>query len=345
MVLARLKYIIAITMGVKHADFKKPLYICSDGSKRGIGGYLFQKGADGEERIISYFSRSTTKDERKWDTRELEVLAMIATLEYFRHYIDGQPVHLDTDHQNITWLSRLRGRSDRLGRWVLRLSEFNATIKWRKGIHMHIADCMSRNSQPGEVDDDEVAKVCVPVGEMLVTELNPGDAGFAPTFESVNYCGVQEFSRVPMVCMVEFDMADPDERRLQADVALQQERASRHIDVEGGINSSIGGEDDLFEFDFNMSWPSVPSREGTVPPSPSREGTKTVLRAEADGGESRQEQVVVGASAEDAEAAERSPLQLPESLIPEQVSIDVIRKEQRNDPFFDRSLGSAGEAS
>ena len=176
MVLARLKCIVAITMGVEHADFKKPLYICSDGSKRGIGGYLFQMGADGEERIISYFSRSTTKDERKWDTRELEVLAMIATLEYFRHYIDGQPVYLDTDHQNITWLSRLRGRSDRLGRWVLRLSEFNATIiKWRKGIHMHIADCMSRNSQPGAVDDDEVAKACVPVGEMLVTELNPGD--------------------------------------------------------------------------------------------------------------------------------------------------------------------------
>ena len=57
MVLARLEYIIAITMGVKHADFKKPLYICrgSDGSKRRIGGYLFQKGADGEERIISFF--------------------------------------------------------------------------------------------------------------------------------------------------------------------------------------------------------------------------------------------------------------------------------------------------
>ena len=133
--------------------------------------------------------------------------------------------------------------------------------------------------------------------------------------------------------MVEFDMADPDERRLQADVALQQERASRHIDVEGGINSSIGGEGGLFEFDFNMPWPSFPSREGTVPPSPSREGTEAVLRAEADGGESRQEQVVVGASAEDAEAAERSPLQLPERLIPEQVSIGVIRKEQRNDPF------------
>ena len=57
---------------------------------------------------------------------------------------------------------------------MLRLSEFNATIKWQNGIHMHIADCMSRNSQPGEVDDDEVAKACVLVGEMFVTELNPG---------------------------------------------------------------------------------------------------------------------------------------------------------------------------
>ena len=43
MVLARLKCIIAITMGMKHADFKKPLYICSDGSKRGIGGFCFKR--------------------------------------------------------------------------------------------------------------------------------------------------------------------------------------------------------------------------------------------------------------------------------------------------------------
>ena len=40
-----------------------------------------------------------------------------------------------------------------------------------------------------------------------------------------------------------------------------------------------------------------------------------------------------GASAEDAEAAERSPLQLPGSLILDRVSIDAIRKKQRNGPF------------
>ena len=43
MVLARLKWVLAFNRGVWHADFKKPLFICSDGSKRGVGGYLFQK--------------------------------------------------------------------------------------------------------------------------------------------------------------------------------------------------------------------------------------------------------------------------------------------------------------
>jgi len=81
---------------------------------------------------------------RRRDTRELEVLVMISALEYFRHYIDGPPVYLVTDHRNITWLGKVRGRSDRLGRWILRLSEFNALLTWRKGKYMHIADCMSQ---------------------------------------------------------------------------------------------------------------------------------------------------------------------------------------------------------
>ena len=46
-----------------------------------------------------------SKDERKWNTRELEVLAMISTLEYFRPYIDGQVIHVDTDHRPTRYSS------------------------------------------------------------------------------------------------------------------------------------------------------------------------------------------------------------------------------------------------
>ena len=175
MVLARIKDHIVFTKGVYHADFKRPLFICTDGSKRGVGGYIFQK-IDGEERVISYFSRATTKDERKWDTRELEVLALISTLEEFRHYIDGLEVYVDTDHQNITWLSRTKGRTDRLGRWILRLSEFRAKVAWRKGKYMDIADCMSRNPQkPDAPEEEDPSSVIdfVPQVHMLVTETNP----------------------------------------------------------------------------------------------------------------------------------------------------------------------------
>ena len=140
-----LKKCIAETKGVWHINYNHPIYVCSDGSKQGIGGYLFQT-IKGEERVIAYFSRATRPDEKKWDTREIEILAMIATLEHFSSYIDGQHVHLQTDHKNITWLHNLKQPSGRLGRWVMRLAEFNATIKYKKGLYMYIADCMSRNS-------------------------------------------------------------------------------------------------------------------------------------------------------------------------------------------------------
>ena len=61
-----LKHDVAITKGVWHPNYHHPIYVCTDGSKHGIGGYVYQL-IDGEERVISYYSRSTTADERKWD--------------------------------------------------------------------------------------------------------------------------------------------------------------------------------------------------------------------------------------------------------------------------------------
>ena len=212
----------------------KPLYICCDGSKRGIGGYLFQK-INGEERVISYFSRATTKDERKWDTRELEVLAMISTLEYFRPYIDGQVIHVDTDHRNLTWLSRLRGRSDRLGRWVLRLSEFQAKVSWRKGQYMHVADCMSRNSINGapEATDDsddvhEAASAYTAYRDAMITELNPSDGGFAPDNHcTVSSAGLVTRARIHAVFRIDISMPTRDQRVFERAEQIRTDRAAQ----------------------------------------------------------------------------------------------------------------------
>ena len=77
-----IKYDIAWSKGLVHIDYRLPIYSCTDACKEGIGGYLYQKRkGSSEEQVVLYFSRSCSKDERKWDARELGLLAAIATLE------------------------------------------------------------------------------------------------------------------------------------------------------------------------------------------------------------------------------------------------------------------------
>ena len=85
------------------------------------------------------------------------MLAIISTLEHYRPVIDGQRLRLITDHKNLKWLLDQKNPSGRLGRWVLRLSEFDFELEYRKGSRMQVADCLSRNSQRDSEwrDDDE----------------------------------------------------------------------------------------------------------------------------------------------------------------------------------------------
>ena len=140
-----LKYHIAHNKGVWHINYRYPIYVTTDGSKTGIGGYIWQL-IDGEERVVSYYSRKTTRDEQKWDTRELEVLALITTMEHFHMFLDGQKFHVQSDHMNIKWLLQQKQLSGRLARWVIRLSAYDFDLEFKAGKRMHVADCMSRNS-------------------------------------------------------------------------------------------------------------------------------------------------------------------------------------------------------
>jgi hypothetical protein len=163
-------------VGIHHPNYHYPIYVCTDGSKMGVGGYLYQI-IDGEERTVSFYSRSTTKAERKWDTRDLEVLAIIATLEHYRPVIDGQRLKVISDHKNLKWLMDQKNPSGRLGRWVLRLSEFDFELQYRKGARMQIADCLSRNSQresEWREYDEEMPAGIIKSEDLFVTKSSAG---------------------------------------------------------------------------------------------------------------------------------------------------------------------------
>ena len=143
----KLKHEIVESKGVYKLDLKERVFLCTDGSKVGVGGYIYQK-IGGEERVVSYYSRSTTKEEKKWDTRELEVLAIIVTLEHFTHLIEGLPITVQTDHRNLKWLMAMKDPQGRLGRWVLRLQRHRFNVEYRAGKANEVADALSRLPVP-----------------------------------------------------------------------------------------------------------------------------------------------------------------------------------------------------
>ena len=104
-----MKYDIAWSKGLYQIDYKLPIFVCTDACKEGIGGYIYQAlYGSGEERVVLYFSRSTADAEKQWDTRELELLAVIATMEQFQYCLDGQRFTLETDHNNLRWIMNIK---------------------------------------------------------------------------------------------------------------------------------------------------------------------------------------------------------------------------------------------
>ena len=93
-----------------------------------------------------YFSRSTADAEKQWDTRELELLAAIATMEQFQYYLDGQRFALETGHNNLRWIMNIKNPQGRLARWITRLAAFDVEFVYRKGECNEVADCVSRNA-------------------------------------------------------------------------------------------------------------------------------------------------------------------------------------------------------
>jgi transposase InsO family protein len=117
----------------------------TDACAIGLGAVLLQKQKDGKMHPISYYSRKTTKDEAKYHSYELEALAIVAALERFRVYLLGIEFVIRTDCNSLKMLANKRDLSPRIGRWFVKLSEFNYKIEYHKSSQNMHADSLSRN--------------------------------------------------------------------------------------------------------------------------------------------------------------------------------------------------------
>ncbi|MBJ5464075.1 hypothetical protein JGG37_23375, partial [Salmonella enterica subsp. enterica serovar Derby] len=81
----------------------QPFILNTDASNAGIGAVLSQV-QDGQEKVIAYFSKSLSKPERNYCVTRKELLAVVKSVEHFRHYLYVQRFLVRTDHCVRRWL-------------------------------------------------------------------------------------------------------------------------------------------------------------------------------------------------------------------------------------------------
>ena len=144
---------------LKHFKRDLPLRIICDASREGLGAMLQQEQEEGWE-TTHYASRFLTEFEQKYSINELELLAVVWAVEYFRNFVYGTEFEVVSDHKALTTILRgNRGNktySSRLTRWVDRLLPFQFRVVHAPGRTMGMADYLSRHPSESKGNDNKI---------------------------------------------------------------------------------------------------------------------------------------------------------------------------------------------
>jgi hypothetical protein len=152
------------------------LELYTDASDVACGAVLTQ-----DTKPIEFFSRTMTPVECRYSTFERETLAMVASILHYRNILIGTPFILWTDHKPLqSWLLK-PPKTERHARWLVKLQDFDFTIKHIDGEKNVLADLMSRPAGLSKVTFEELDKA-----------LRKEDSAHAATLNAVSSLGFEE---------------------------------------------------------------------------------------------------------------------------------------------------------
>lgn len=127
-----------------YPDFSKSFTLHTDASYQGLGAVLTQEDEEGYEHVVAYASRSLVGAEYNYSPTEIECLATVWAMKYFRPYIYLMEFTLVTDHAALQGLMNNPTPSKRMTRWILTINDYPFKIQFRKGKKHLNADALSR---------------------------------------------------------------------------------------------------------------------------------------------------------------------------------------------------------
>lgn len=132
---------------LKIPDDINPFRLETDASDFATGAVLSQLDLEDDQyHPVAFYSKSLNVHEHNYEIYDKELLAIIRSLEKYRHHLEGHhlPVEIWLDHQNLTYFRNAQKLSRRQARWLLYLTRFNFELKHKPGKTMLTADPLSR---------------------------------------------------------------------------------------------------------------------------------------------------------------------------------------------------------
>lgn len=135
------------------------LYLYTDASDYGIGGYLYQI-VDAKERPVAFISKSLTSTQLKWAIIQKEAYAIFVSIKQLEHLLTDRKFKLFTDHKNLLYITE--SSNPMIYRWWMEIQQFDFTKEFTLGVNNPIADTMSRlcpnlmSEEPALYDETDI---------------------------------------------------------------------------------------------------------------------------------------------------------------------------------------------
>ncbi len=134
-----------------YPDPTKPFFLHMDASVDGLGVCLMQTDVKNPKwhRLVGYASHLLLDCEKRYTVTELEALAVMFDLHYYKYMIQGCDITVVTDHVALKFLmDRKEPQSNRLFRWRLEVADFEVLrgkirFEYKKGSEHRVPNSLS----------------------------------------------------------------------------------------------------------------------------------------------------------------------------------------------------------
>lgn len=162
-----------------HPNPELPFVVEVHASSSGLGAILSQRQGEPPKLYpCACHSQKLTPTEKNYDVGDRELLAMKATFEEWRHWLEGakHPFVVLTDHKNLKYLKTAKRLNPQQARWSLFFSRFQFTVSYCPGSRNTKANTLSRqletDAPPQNPENIIPSRLVVsPIQWIIITEI------------------------------------------------------------------------------------------------------------------------------------------------------------------------------